>query len=348
MKLLVLIFHIALADTCFLMRNLDDCSSTTWPEEYECTAKQNSMWDIMNCVRKDPNDENNKNQDVCRDPIDTISGWDNYDEWDLPNDYQGICLTPRMVLINRSLKYCSHCKMTGALRACPRDDPRFVHCLCEQNAKPRHFTCLAECFMLDDSTSGMADEVCADNFDFSKLRARLESHVPQLDQNHDRSGKRQQVELLVNGNMTILTDYVQQSTREFPTQTIRSSYWMSSTVPPLSIEYTTTLSSASESKALVICTVDATINYKICTTSSCGSDYTVTRTASTMSLSYESNAAMATQESDFSSGVLPTPTSSTGPSTPTNQSATPNNGHILRIDVMGMTLCLILALVYLV
>ena len=129
---------------CFLDRNGYSCANQgSVYKEFMCVSKENSMSDIMACVK--PIDLKNDVQ-LCRD-VSATSGDLDVNLYDgLPNRY---CLEPRDVLEFQSTKpqLCNGCKLRGAILACPKQDKAFANCICSHSGPiQKAVNCLSTCF----------------------------------------------------------------------------------------------------------------------------------------------------------------------------------------------------------
>lgn len=163
-----------------LVRDLRDCPAQLWSEEYSCLERQNSMTHFMSCVISR---SETHGQRLCRAEYETSDpDDDDYDAWQYTSasssDGRQICMTPRNVLLHASDNRCRHCELTGALQACPENDPDFINCLCEQRATPKNFCCFAECFMPSSQDSvSVLEGLCAGPFYEEDLCPRSGSHI---------------------------------------------------------------------------------------------------------------------------------------------------------------------------
>ncbi|KAK8016652.1 hypothetical protein PG993_014841 [Apiospora rasikravindrae] len=187
------------------------------------------MLSLMDCVVS----FNNKDINVCRgtDSIDK-----NFDEWqNRDNAFKETCLSPREVLLYKSNSICRSCSLTGALQACPKDDPQFINCLCEQGAQSQHFRCFSECFRNDRS---------------------INTNICQNWRKRDQ---------LIDAESYMATSKVVERRAQptsYPPVTFNTDYWDSEAVPPLSYYYR--LTDARSHTALVVCTVDPIQPTKSC------------------------------------------------------------------------------------
>ncbi|KAK6838140.1 hypothetical protein PG987_006421 [Apiospora arundinis] len=187
---------------------------------------------LMDCVKKD---HYNKDKKICRsrDPEDE----EGFDAWLTPFNANEACLYPREVLIYKSKDFCPGCRLTGALRSCPRHDPQFLNCLCEQGAQPHHFQCFAQCFRIDDSGIDAA-------FFCQNLRQRDELIDAESDTTTTKAVERQA------------------QPTSYPPVTFNKAPRQLQTLPLLSHYYRVT--NARSHTALLVCTVDPTMPVKSC------------------------------------------------------------------------------------
>ncbi|KAH7382543.1 hypothetical protein DE146DRAFT_231491 [Phaeosphaeria sp. MPI-PUGE-AT-0046c] len=135
---------------CSMQRDLETCKAKTWSEEYRCLMKQNSLRTVMDCVEITANKNGNKEWTLCR-PSDDGNP-NTYDDEEFEFQSTAVkgqwCTEPRLILIKGPMTYTNgkYLSIRGALKACPKNDPDFHHCLCMQNVQLSAMNELAKYF----------------------------------------------------------------------------------------------------------------------------------------------------------------------------------------------------------
>ncbi|TQW01248.1 hypothetical protein IF1G_01179 [Cordyceps javanica] len=109
-----------------------------------CLRRQNKLVDLMSCVA--PVRKGQSEDEYCDLIFDDPSGYDKYGRAEDPKYVN--CVTPRAVILSGSnMPDCLKCWTGGAIRSCPKREPIFSECLCDQNVDDAKLLCLSSCFL---------------------------------------------------------------------------------------------------------------------------------------------------------------------------------------------------------
>ncbi|KAF2743238.1 hypothetical protein M011DRAFT_471594 [Sporormia fimetaria CBS 119925] len=122
----------------------------TQSQVIKCLRRYNSLYDALYCI--DWDEDRNAIDPICLkgDPKDTLQKFSRPDDYTYNRTLEAWCTSPRTLLVETHQRMKDElrrdCVILGQLRACPRDDPDYVNCLCESNVKQYHMNIVARYF----------------------------------------------------------------------------------------------------------------------------------------------------------------------------------------------------------